>query len=53
MKTKLDENLPESLIGPLIALGHDTDNVRHEHLKGCSDSDIWQAAQTANTEGLL
>ena len=45
MKTKLDENLPESLIGPLTALGHDTDNVRQENLKGCSDLDIWQAAQ--------
>lgn len=45
MKAKLDENLPESLMGPLTALGHDIDNVRQENLKGGSDGEIWEAAQ--------
>ncbi len=47
MKLKLDENLPEVLIGELTALGHDADNVRSENLAGESDSRIWQAAQRA------
>lgn len=45
MKLKLDENLPESLVGELAALGHDVDNVRLEGLAGQSDPDIWRAAQ--------
>jgi predicted nuclease of predicted toxin-antitoxin system len=45
MKAKLDANLPESLIGPLTALGHEIDNVRQEDLKGGSDGEIWEAAQ--------
>lgn len=45
MKLKLDENLPESLVGELAALGHDVDNVRLEGLTGQSDPDIWRAAQ--------
>jgi len=47
MKVKLDENLPESLVLTLGALGHDVDNVRIEGLSGQPDADIWQAAQTA------
>lgn len=47
MKLKLDENLPESLLPTLQALGHDTDNVRLEGLRGQADADIWQAAQKA------
>jgi predicted nuclease of predicted toxin-antitoxin system len=47
MKIKLDENLPESLLAPLGALGHDVDNVRQEGLAGRSDPEVWQAAQRA------
>ena len=32
MNIKLDENLPESLVSELQALGHDVDTVRSEHL---------------------
>jgi uncharacterized protein DUF5615 len=46
MKVKLDENLPESLLPTLGALGHDVDNVRVEGLSGKADADVWQAAQT-------
>jgi predicted nuclease of predicted toxin-antitoxin system len=45
MKLKLDENLPESLLTALSALGHDVDNVRLEGLVGQSDPNIWEAAQ--------
>jgi predicted nuclease of predicted toxin-antitoxin system len=45
MKLKLDENLPESLVADLTALGHDVDNVRQEGLAGRDDPDIWAAAQ--------
>lgn len=47
MKLKLDENLPESSLSELTALGHDVDNVRQENLAGRPDSNIWQAAQHA------
>ena len=46
MKVKLDENLPESLLPMLGALGHDVDNVRVEGLSSRADADVWQAAQT-------
>lgn len=45
MKLKLDENLPESLVPALSALGHDVDNVRLEGIAGQSDPNVWQAAQ--------
>ncbi len=47
MKLKLDENLPESLVAALSALGHEVDNVRLEGLAGRPDPDVWQAAQQA------
>ena len=47
MKLKLDENLPESLVQALSALGHDTDNVRLEGIVGHDDSDVWKAAQAS------
>jgi predicted nuclease of predicted toxin-antitoxin system len=47
MKLKLDENLPESLVVDLTALGHDVDNVRMEGLSGRSDPSVWHAAQEA------
>ena len=47
MKIKLDENLPESLLATLKALGHDVDNVTAEGLAGRADFDVWQAAQKA------
>jgi predicted nuclease of predicted toxin-antitoxin system len=45
VKLKLDENLPEALLGELASLGHDVDNVREENLAGASDPSIWEAAQ--------
>jgi len=45
MKLKLDENLPESLLATLTALGHDADSVRMEDLRGKADVVVWQAAQ--------
>lgn len=45
MKLKLDENLPESLVSALSALGHDVDNVRLEGLVGQSDPKVWRVAQ--------
>jgi predicted nuclease of predicted toxin-antitoxin system len=45
MRIKLDENLPESLLASLAALGHDVDNVRLEGMVGSADADVWQAAQ--------
>jgi hypothetical protein len=53
MKLKLDENLPESLVQALSALGHDVDNVRAENLVGQSDPDIWKAAQNSGRSSLL
>jgi predicted nuclease of predicted toxin-antitoxin system len=48
MKLKLDENLPESLVAELAALGHEVDNVRQEGLAGRDDADVWAAAQAEN-----
>ncbi len=45
MKLKLDENLPESLVPALSALGHDVENVRKEGLGGQNDPNVWKAAQ--------
>jgi predicted nuclease of predicted toxin-antitoxin system len=45
VKLKLDENLPESLVGELQALSHAADNVRQEGLAGCADPDVWAATQ--------
>jgi predicted nuclease of predicted toxin-antitoxin system len=45
MKLKLDENLPESLVAELAALGHNIDCVRQEGLAGQDDAGIWAAAQ--------
>ena len=47
MIIKLDENLPERLVGELAALGHDVDTVRAEHLDGRDDNEVWVAAQDA------
>ena len=46
MKLKLDENIAGSAAGRLAALGHDVHTVREEGLTGCSDTQIWMAAQT-------
>jgi predicted nuclease of predicted toxin-antitoxin system len=45
---KLDENLPESLVSKLEALGHDVDTVPDEDLAGRDDSEVWQAAQAVD-----
>lgn len=47
MRLKLDENLPESLLAALTALGHEVDNVRLEGLVGRADPEVWQCAQKA------
>ncbi len=45
MRIKLDENLPESLVSALSALGHSVDTVSGEGLAGRPDSEVWHAAQ--------
>jgi predicted nuclease of predicted toxin-antitoxin system len=47
MNIKLDENLPASLIGSLVALGHDVDTVPGEGLTGRDDMTVFRAAQGA------
>ena len=47
MKLKLDENLPESWLAALQALGHDVDTARQEGLQGRPDPTVWRAAQEA------
>jgi hypothetical protein len=49
MRIKLDENLPESLLASLAALGHDVDNVRLEGITGRTDAAVWQAAQASSS----
>ena len=46
MRIKLDENLPEGLIGALSRLGHHVDNVRMEGIAGRDDGVVWAAAQS-------
>ncbi len=43
-KLKLDENLPASLQGRLVALGFDVDTARQEGLNGKPDSSVLSAA---------
>lgn len=45
MKVKLDENIPVSMAGILTGLGHETDTVFEQGLRGYSDADVWTAAQ--------
>ncbi len=45
MKAKLDENLPLQIASRLRMLGHDVHTSHDEGLAGCSDSDLWRAAQ--------
>ena len=45
MNIKLDENLPERLVGVLAELGHDVDTVRGEGLGGQTDERVWEAVQ--------
>jgi predicted nuclease of predicted toxin-antitoxin system len=45
MRIKLDENLPLQLANSLQDLGHDVQTVYTENLVGCSDDEIWEAAQ--------
>ena len=48
MRIKLDENLPESLLASLAALGHDVDSVRLQGMTGRADAAVWQAAQSSS-----
>jgi predicted nuclease of predicted toxin-antitoxin system len=43
---KLDENVPESVLRDLTALGHDIDTVRQEGLAGHDLNAVWAAAQS-------
>jgi predicted nuclease of predicted toxin-antitoxin system len=45
MKIKLDENLPFRLVTILSELGHETDTIPEEGLKGYKDEKVWEAAQ--------
>lgn len=47
MNIKLDENLPARLAALLVDLGHDTDTVYTEGLRGAVDRVVWRAAQDA------
>jgi predicted nuclease of predicted toxin-antitoxin system len=45
MRFKIDENLPQDLVGALRALGHDAESVFDEGLSGVADPEVWDAAQ--------
>jgi predicted nuclease of predicted toxin-antitoxin system len=45
MKFKLDENLPRQIALRLRMGGNDVHTTDAEGLSGCSDSDLWNAAQ--------
>lgn len=45
MKAKLDENWPLQIASRLQMLGHDVHTTKDEGLSGCSDFDLWRAAQ--------
>jgi predicted nuclease of predicted toxin-antitoxin system len=45
LRLKLDENLPESAVPRLAALGFDVDTVLSEKLGGRDDATVWAAAQ--------
>jgi predicted nuclease of predicted toxin-antitoxin system len=45
MNIKLDENLPQTLVGALSRLGHDVDTVPAEGLAGKADAIVWRKAQ--------
>lgn len=46
MKVKLDENLPIGLAAALRSFHHDVHSVRDERMVGCSDEELWKAAQS-------
>ena len=45
MRIKLDENLPLRIAALLNDLGHDVHTLPEEKLTGCTDTEIWEAAQ--------
>jgi predicted nuclease of predicted toxin-antitoxin system len=45
MRIKLDENLPLRIAALLNDLGHDVHTLHEEKLTGCTDTEIWEAAQ--------
>lgn len=47
MRIKLDENLPDRLTPVLRELGHDTDTVVQEGLRGQDDDVLWPRVQEA------
>ncbi|MGA2770846.1 MAG: DUF5615 family PIN-like protein [Bryobacteraceae bacterium] len=48
MKFKLDENLPVELVTDLRGLGHETDTVTEEGLRGAADPAVVDAALAAD-----
>lgn len=46
MRIKLDENIAQSAVIRLAALGHDVHTVLEERLSGRPDAEVWAAAQT-------
>ena len=48
MRIKLDENLPASAGGVLVAFGHDVDTVEGEGLVGAPDGEVVAAASAAD-----
>jgi len=48
MRIKLDENLPASASGVLVAFGHDVDTVEGEGLVGAPDGEVVAAASAAD-----
>lgn len=48
MNIKLDENMPLRIASMLSDLGHPTDTVPQEGLRGREDTDVWTAAQKAS-----
>jgi predicted nuclease of predicted toxin-antitoxin system len=46
MKAKLDENLPLEMASSLRRFGHDVHTLPDEGLSGCTDTDLWRAAQS-------
>jgi predicted nuclease of predicted toxin-antitoxin system len=45
VRIKLDENIPQSAVSRLNALGHDVHTVIEEGLSGRSDGEVWAVAQ--------
>jgi predicted nuclease of predicted toxin-antitoxin system len=45
MKIKLDENIPQSVVGDLEGIGHDVLSTHQQGMQGISDTELWDAVQ--------